>query len=1581
MAQNQLSLQQVIQYFAGIATQHKDIESFYYGPKWDVSVSNPAAFPIMIVIPQTSTVRKDSLLIKHKIQILDQISKDASNRDNVLSDSFQTCLDIKAYIFKDFFYDIFPTDESEIEPYYENYDDELGGWSMDVSLQLDWLADVCTIPGLYPNGVTFQGSNGYYSINLAAYLPLVGGVLTGPLTGTTASFNDYFSGGTELSTVIYNIAASIAAADIFTGGTVTGPTNFLSGLTSTTVSATTYLNLPQDVFVTGGTYNPANGTTILRRNDGNSISISGYFTGSTDVYVTGGTYNSLTGIETFTNNTGGTFTVSGFYTNANDIFVTGGTPNNSSKIYTFTNNTGGTFTVIGLTDINTTGGTYSNGSATFTNNTGGTFSVSGFFTGATDIHTTAFTYNNNTFTLTDNTNVSYNASINSVTGLTSSGLISSTNLSATTLSASTGFNFGLLPVAGYVMTTDIYGNGTWQIPATAGVQAFFLYGNESPSDIGGYDNMKPIASVLSAQTITNAGATTGQILASWVTPVGYPNLTFMPAGIMTFYISASQTAGSKSSIIFGQIYKRSSGGSETLLATTSNSIPLVGSTAAFILQAALSAQTTLLITDRIVVKALATISGGGSAPTIVLTVEDSTAGRLELPATIVDSTLFVPYTGATGSVYLGSNSLSALTGTFTSGATNGYYFVSNSGGTGIWTAGPTIPNVSELPAVISILNTPPTASTIGDRYLIGTSPTSYWSADTNQIAQATVTTTGATSTGWTYTTASTNNTVFVTSTLTTYLYNGSAWIAYNGVAILQNGNSLGNGITIGSNDNNSFNIKTSGNTKVSLNSSTGSTTLTIQDITGSTFSSIQMKQFVSSNAQTIFGITLYENVVGNIGSTNIGNVNATLISNFNNTATAPVVLSGTSIFIIPKASSVAPTGFNFGSVGLAIGSQGAINTSPAALLHLNSAQFVLPVSYPGFNKGAQLRIDGSIINTIPVSSGLTQVGFSVNSFGISSLNNNGQTGTITDATTVYIEGSPNGFGGVVPTITRPWSLYVQSGNTLFAGKNYFGGTGVTPTASIHVTGGTITDTLKVTSGATNGYILTSDASGNGSWTALALPSGSTELSPVISILSTPPTASTIGDRYLILSAATGSTAWSAHTNNIGQALDTTGGTWTFTTASTNNTVFVTNTLTTYLYNGSSWIPYNGQAILQNGNAYGNAITIGSNDNNSLNFKTSGTTKLSLSSSINPVLTLQSPISIGSSKTSFNILQSGNNSPVYTFGFSLYEDQGGNFTGTNNATNLATRASGLISAFAANGSSNFGSVVLSGNSIAILPSGTNGNTLDFIFAGNGFKIDSPATIANVPGAELHLAAAGFYLNTPYPGFNKGAQLRVDGSTIVTQPALSGVTVSGFSINSFGISSIYNNGVTGTITDATTVYIDGAPLGSAGATITRPWSLYVNSGNTLFAGLNYFGGTGITPTASVHIVGSTSGTSSLRIASGITVTNPNKGDVWSDGTNLNIGLLGVKIMTGSSINIGTGTTNASSGKGTLVAGVATISSTTLTSNSLPFVQDTGGGIIANIGTLYVTNVIGGPTGSFTVNSTNALDTSTFNWFFIN
>jgi hypothetical protein len=175
------------------------------------------------------------------------------------------------------------------------------------------------------------------------------------------------------------------------GGTVSGATIFSGGLTSTTISATTYLNLPSSTF-TGGT---VTGPTIFTNGlTANTISATTYLNLPTDIRVTGATYSNNT--FTYINNTGGTFsvlfnTVTGL--TANTLTVTG---NTSLQGLTATTISATTYQNL-PTDIRVTGATYSNNTFTYTNNTGGTFNV--LFNTVTGL-----TVNGN-LTVTGNTNV------------------------------------------------------------------------------------------------------------------------------------------------------------------------------------------------------------------------------------------------------------------------------------------------------------------------------------------------------------------------------------------------------------------------------------------------------------------------------------------------------------------------------------------------------------------------------------------------------------------------------------------------------------------------------------------------------------------------------------------------------------------------------------------------------------------------------------------------------------------------------------------------------------------------------------------------------------------------------------------------------------------------------------------------------------------------------------------------------------------------------------------------------------------------------------------------------------------------
>ena len=188
------------------------------------------------------------------------------------------------------------------------------------------------------------------------------------------------------------------------------------------VSGNAYWSVPfsgssVDTYVTGFTYDSSNVLTISQ-NQGQpdlTVTLPPYITGFTDYYVTGGTYSN--GTLTLERQDS-SFTISGFLTGTTDTYVTGFTYLNNNLIISqndgqpdlvvnISSMTGltidGSFsatTYLGLPidpDNYITGGTYSNGTLTL-DRQNGSVSISGFL--SADTYVTGFTFNNSNYDLT-----------------------------------------------------------------------------------------------------------------------------------------------------------------------------------------------------------------------------------------------------------------------------------------------------------------------------------------------------------------------------------------------------------------------------------------------------------------------------------------------------------------------------------------------------------------------------------------------------------------------------------------------------------------------------------------------------------------------------------------------------------------------------------------------------------------------------------------------------------------------------------------------------------------------------------------------------------------------------------------------------------------------------------------------------------------------------------------------------------------------------------------------------------------------------------------------------------------------------
>ncbi len=173
-----------------------------------------------------------------------------------------------------------------------------------------------------------------------------------------------------------------------------------------------------------------------------------------------------------------------------------------------------------------------------------------------------------------------------------------------------------------VTVTD---NGTKtivNIPGAVGNTTYYL--NQSINQAP-YKEFSSVSTAAAEQTVSqtlSAGA--GIELASFQTLTGVPNTTNIPGGLWSFYLHFSGTSGDTWNI-YAEVYKRSTLGVETLLLTT-DVIPVnsLSVTPTMVLVDGVFPTSTVLTTDRIVIKVQVANTHPTNSQTITFHTEGST---------------------------------------------------------------------------------------------------------------------------------------------------------------------------------------------------------------------------------------------------------------------------------------------------------------------------------------------------------------------------------------------------------------------------------------------------------------------------------------------------------------------------------------------------------------------------------------------------------------------------------------------------------------------------------------------------------------------------------------------------------------------------------------------------------------------------------------------------------------------------------------------------------------------------------------------------------------------------------------------
>lgn len=219
-------------------------------------------------------------------------------------------------------------------------------------------------------------------------------------------------------------------------------------------------------------------------------------------------------------------------------------------------------------------------------------------------------------------------------------------------------------------------NGTpsWQTIPTSGDLTFYL--TTSTSDVATYEKATTLPQATKG-TNTSLAMTSGGTFGNWITEPNFPNLTFIPAGVFEFHVHALQvaTAGHQSTQLYAEIWEANSSGVDVAKIGTTELTPILTTaeldTSVFFVTS--NVYTLAAATSRIVCRVKASVTGAGIAPDIHIFKGGTADSHMSLPSSTVDASNFVPYTGATADVALGTHKITGagFTGDSGAGGTSG----------------------------------------------------------------------------------------------------------------------------------------------------------------------------------------------------------------------------------------------------------------------------------------------------------------------------------------------------------------------------------------------------------------------------------------------------------------------------------------------------------------------------------------------------------------------------------------------------------------------------------------------------------------------------------------------------------------------------------------------------------------------------------------------------------------------------------------------------------------------------------------------------------------------------------------------
>lgn len=146
-----VTLEQLYNLFREVGKKHKHINTTTVGDIFEVDLVE-TTYPLMHIGTQTASFSRAQLTYRFQVIVMDLVSKDESNEEEVLSDMLQVIGDVLSGLlnkdfdtaYNDFRQEVRISESISCEPFTERFDNEVTGWTATVDIAVGFDASACS---------------------------------------------------------------------------------------------------------------------------------------------------------------------------------------------------------------------------------------------------------------------------------------------------------------------------------------------------------------------------------------------------------------------------------------------------------------------------------------------------------------------------------------------------------------------------------------------------------------------------------------------------------------------------------------------------------------------------------------------------------------------------------------------------------------------------------------------------------------------------------------------------------------------------------------------------------------------------------------------------------------------------------------------------------------------------------------------------------------------------------------------------------------------------------------------------------------------------------------------------------------------------------------------------------------------------------------------------------------------------------------------------------------------------------------------------------------------------------------------